>query len=97
MKKIAIYAATALASTLAFASPAAANNLPPQQRMQAQCDLTKPSDTNNARYTVVVTGGVPTSTGVIELSRVTTQNIPGGTLVSQTLRAPCWFGRPQRR
>jgi|GEM_PF-7120305 len=86
MKRIATLASTALVLTsLAISTPAAAQTaISPQARMAAQCLTTKPSDTNNVRYTVAVTGGVPTSTGIIELSRVTTQNIPGGTLLSQT-------------
>jgi hypothetical protein len=85
--KIAILTSTALALT-ALAAPAYANTtvLSPQARMEAQCLTTKPSDTNNVRYTVVVTGGSPINSGLRELTRVTdpTRTVAGGTLISQT-------------
>ena len=89
MKTVNYLASTALVFTsLAVATPATAQAVvvSPQNRMAAQCLTTKPNDTNNNRYTVAVTGGIPTSTGIIELSRVTdaTRTVAGGVLLSQT-------------
>jgi len=84
MKKTAMLTATALVATIAFASPAAANSLSPQTRMQNTCTAAKPADTDQHTYAAFVVGGIPVTQADLEISRVTVTNIPGGTLLSQT-------------
>jgi hypothetical protein len=84
MKKTMIFAATALASTIAIASPAAAQSLSPEARMETTCNNAKPTNSSNHTYAAIVIGGTPVFQNDVETSRTTIENIPGGTKVGQT-------------
>ena len=81
MRKLASAAAvTALAMSTSMIAITPAMALTPQQTMQAACDALKPA----ANWTATPNNVGSTSQTNVELSRVTTSNIPGGTLLSQT-------------
>jgi hypothetical protein len=81
MKKIAILAATALASTLAFAAPAAANTTEtPQQR----CELLVGQPNDNSTYVTTPTGLAVSTGSEFVQSRTTLSSTAAGALLRQT-------------
>lgn len=88
MRKIAVGTSLALiAQALILSAPAYADTVTPdtasQTAMQSACDTAKPRNTPGVTYsaTPYVTNTVTT---VVELSRVTIEDIPGGILLSQS-------------
>jgi hypothetical protein len=79
MKKIVFLGATALASTIAIASPAAAQSSASQTTMQAVCDAAKPKNNNQHTYTATLRIGSPSS-ATIEINRETISFIAPSTV-----------------
>jgi hypothetical protein len=76
MKKIAIFAATALASTIAIASPAAAQSSAATASMQNTCNITRPANTTQHTYLAYVGAG---SVSVTPFTiRTPVSSTPGG-------------------
>lgn len=87
MKILALVALCGSSMTTLAVAPAYAQTVSPdatsQAAMQTACDAAKPNDTRGVIYTATPNIATTVST-LVEISRVTVEDIPGGLLLSQT-------------